>query len=1318
MKKQILLILCLIFFFTCLKANEKSVIKNYVQISKSEGLTHNNVTAISEDIYGRIWIGSFTGLDIYDSRKLYHVDLFQSQEITKLFDTGKEMLIATQNSLVSYHYQNGGYQKLTFQKKDIENVIAIIYNENKTNIVTRQNLYEYKNGAVTLLKKGIISYKSVVTDKFGTIWGLQNDAVHQIRPDFTPVKIYPLTNNREANNIHAHCIFPDANGSIWIGTKKDGLYRYNRGIDAFQKEILPLGAGLTTIENIGSINEDKYSRLWIGHNSGIAVYDYGDSYLRDYMLENSYGKIENTTVTHIYKTKNGHMVTGTYFSGAFYINELISSFGFYNFSKSREDGGGIAVNGITEDEKNRIWIATNRTGVNIVDKDGGLIKQLNQSTNGIADNIISVARDDNGNIWAGSLSNGLYKIDAGENVSHYTKATGLSGNSVYAMKVLNKDSLVIGTDRGVDIYSSISKSFTNIVPAGSYNYSFIGIHSASNYIYIIDGAFIIVYDQKKSSYAKYSLDKQYPGTRILSSYITNKGGILLGTNNGKLLLFEDFTIKPYPVNGEQIKTEISGIQIDINGNIWLSSGKNLFCINPKFEVKKFNLEWGLGKNELNIRSGFSDKNGVIYLGSTDGYVKFNPQKEADYKPQNPALYITSLKVSDKTVAANNELGILSTHINETGKIVLKDNQNFISFDISIIDFGYVQSPYSLRYKLSNFDESWTKINPSSNEISYTGLPSGKYELEIQLFSSENKILATRELAIIIKSPFYISSYMLLLYAIIVAAIIFLVYRYLKKQRAAKELIIETKRKQEEADRINALKLDFFTHISHEFETPLSVISILQDDILPTGQNGNLETGIFKRNIKRLEYLISQLMEFRSIESQHTPIKYTRQNIIPFLRSISEAFAPLIKRKEIKFDFITKVDDFEMLIDASKLEMLTGNLLSNSIKLTSYGGKAHLEVTRNGDQLSINIFHSGECLTEEQKQTFFEPYNKITSSNPYASSGISLAIVNSIAKLLNIELSILPVKDQGNLFKIDIPILLHTNETVAEDNTTSNVIKEIVDNTVYIEEQHLANLDYDSNRYGYRVLIVENDHDAGQVLKKKLEKHYQVVLAFRSKDALLIMKSQNIDLLISEVQIPEIDGYELCRMVKQNENTKHIPIALITSERTPEAKMKGFQNGADAFLQKPINVQELVLRLDNILKRKGILREYYSAFKLPNEDAEYFNNADELFLKNISNYIYDHLSDVELSVQQLAAYANVSRTQLYLNIKRLSGKTPSDFILNIKMQEAQKLLLSANLTTSEISYKLGYRNPNHFSRQFKEYVGHSPRKFKTNNGPGT
>jgi len=1307
----------IILFFTAfsLSGQVDQVIKNYIHISKNDGIVSNTVTSLSDDIYGRIWIGTTTGLNIFDSNQLSIVERHAGSYIYSLYDTGTEMLIATQGYLEAYDYELGTYSRLTNDEhgdndKDIKYISSIFRYHDQIILVGNGAIYGYAGGKVRMIKNDI-PYYIMNVDKFGTLWALYRDIVYKIDDDFNIIRSYKLTSS-DKSPLTGICLYPDSKGTVWVGTVKDGLYRYNRAFDDFKKENIVDTYEINEIENIGSINEDKYDRLWIGHNSGLAVYDYNNNYFKNYKLENSYNITLTTTITGIYMTKGQDMVLGTFFTGFFYIKELNSNMSFSNLGDSGGKTGIVTANGIIKDKNDNLWIGTNCMGISVLDRDKNIIRHINHTNAGINDNIVSLEIDNNDNVWAGSLSNGLYKITPNGRITHYihrqNDTTSLAGSRVYGLYSLNKDSLVVATNKGIDIYLHGKGIFSNIVPSTTEDFASFNIYEYKNYIYIIDIYSFFRFDRNSGRTEKFNFP-QYLDNQFQCSYMDERGRLWIGTTKGELLLFEHDKLVNYISDNKKINNRIANIQGDRNQNLWLASGNDILQISPDKKIRKINLAWGLGENEFNVRSCYTDKDKTIYFGTTDGLLSFNPQDITPQEKKAPELYISDFKLFKNSVTPG-ETHILEKHINNTTKLTLNNNQNFISFTVASVDFNTDEGvSYKCMYMLENFDNNWYEVNPASNEIIFTGLSTGKYMLHIQLTSEEEEVLASKGIEIVVKPPFMLSWYMIILYAAIFVIVLWLITRFVKRQRLTIEIIDQAKRKQEELTKLNALKLDFFTYISHEFKTPLAIISTLQEEIISNSSELDSDINIFKRNVKRLEYLINQLMDFRNMESQHASVEYGKYDIIPFIEGIYESFTLLYKQKRIEHQFITEISSLPMMFDADKMEKLIGNLLSNTFKHTQQGGKCYLKIVREEDKLVIDIYNSGVCFTNEQKVVIFQPYYRTNTSSTYPNSGMGLAIVNSIAKLLNIELDVIAVENEGNIFRIRIPVIQDDSIEISPSSMQNKIVNQIIDNTMYIEEQ--TNYFTENSSTTFQLLIVDNDTDTRKMLKRKLQDHFRILIASTAKEALQLLKSQNMDLIISDIYMSEMDGYSFCKEVKGNPLTQHIPVFLITSESSAEAKIKGFQSGADAFLRKPINIQELILRIDNMLRRKNVLRNYYSGINQSIIEKTEVNNTDEIFIKDLTEYIYSNLSDPDLSVHRLVQHFNISRTQLYFNIKRLTDQTPSQFILNIKMARAKQLLLSTELTSSEISYKLGYCNPNHFSRQFKEFYHISPSIFR-------
>lgn len=1286
-----------------------NAIENYIHISKKEGISHNNISTIHDDRYGRIWIGTFNGLDVYDSNRLIHIDRYSGMQIYSLFDTGREMFVATEQFLDVYDYETGRFARVQDNGWDILYAASILQLKDEIVILGNGNIYKYKDKEAQIVKRNIPCAR-LVHDKYGIFWGLGDGKVHQLNEKFEIMKTYQLK-NPDASLAKGLCLYADSRGIVWIGTIKDGLFKYNRADDCFQKESISIEYRNAELEDIASITEDEYDRLWIGFNYGISIYDYNNHQFKNYTFETKHNSLQNVAVTSIYQTKSHNMVIGSNFSGLFYIKELKSTERFFTLADSRDNLGGITSNGILKDKQSRIWVATNCKGISILNSEGDFIRRLDHTNSILSNNIISLETDTEGNIWAGGLSSGLYKIASNDRITHYTHqpddSTSLTGSFIQVLHTLNEDSMLIASNKGIEVLLCKQGKFSRLLYAGSKpDYNFYDIMCHKNKVYFVNMNSLVCFDRLTGKVEEFPWNG-LPYALLQCGYVDKNGHVWIGTKKGELCSFENGKFQLY-ISHKDIKN-ISGIEGDAKGNLWLASGDNLFCVTPEKEVRPFNLDWGLNGNEFNVRSSYTDADGCIYFGATERLLKFDPTQMVNRTYTPPVLHLLAFKLFNAPVEAGPS-SILKTHIDNTGKIVLENKQNFISFSVTCIDFNRDQPlvPYKIVYQLKNYDDNWYNVNPASNEISFTGLTTGTYFLNIKIETDSGEVLASKTVEIEICPPLWLKPYMLLLYVVLLGMIAYVVHLFLRKQRRAKELVLQSKREQAEMSKLNTMKLDFFTSISHEFQRPLDIISTLQNDLLPAEAEQDGESNIFKRNVKRLQYLIDQLMDFRNIESQHTPVRIGKYDLVGFLNDIYEAFTPLFKQKGITHEFITDTDSLSVLFDSDKFEMLIGNLLSNAFKHTHAEGKCTMKITHQNEVIIIDVFNSGKCLTEEQKVAIFQPYGSIQSDNVYSNGGIGLSIVNSIVKLLDINLSVIAVENEGNIFRIEMPVRKDDNiETISPKIT---IVNQIIDNTIYVEEQTSFIGDNTEESSLFQVLIVEDNADTKKILKKKLQNNYRVLLASNSDEALLILRSQSVDMVISSIT-SQVNGLELCRVIKENEKTNHIPVLLVSSEFTPESKILAFSSGADAFVQKPINLQELQLRMSNMLKNKNVLRSYYSHFDRSSVNEQPLNNADEVFLKTLTDYVLDHLGDPDLSIAQLSKHLNISRTLLYMNVKRIADQTPSAFILQIKMSQAREMLLHTNLTAAEISDKLGYCNANHFSRQFKEYYNESPSKFR-------
>lgn len=1314
MKSFALLFLWIFLSVNAVFGEHEGVIWNYEHLSKNDGLSSNRITALCDDRYGRIWIGTSQGLDIYDSHSVRKVASYAGLEICSLHDTGDKILICTSRYVESYDYGSGRFSRLTYDGRDVGYVRTILHVDSTVLLKTQDRLFRCEGGGLALVADDT-PYVGMCSDKFGQLWGLSGDKVYRIGESFDVTGTYQL-NSIDRSPLVGVCLYADSKGSIWVGTVKDGLYRYNRARDEFIREPIALQFGVPEIENICGMNEDCYDRLWIGHNNGVSVYDYNNDYFCNYVCERNDNAVLNTVVS-VFRTRRQNMLLGTYFSGLFSMGELDSGVEYHTLgSAGTQRTQNVTANGILRDDSGNWWVATNSTGINVLDGSGNFIRRISSVNRGINDNIIALQRDVRGDLWAGSLSSGLYRLRSDGTMRHYMRhpdhSGSLSGSNIQVLHALNADTLFVAHEKGIDIYRYASDDFITLCRCGEEDYAFYDVHAYGDRVYFVNFGSVLCYDRSTGEVSEWV----YPERSDLAPYfqcgwMDSSGVLWLGTTKGEVWRFERGDFEPVVEGDRMINGGIASMRGDVEGNIWMAAGKDLFRLDSLGVLRRFSLSKGMGIHEFNVRSAYVGDDGEICFGTTNGLACFRPEVLGRAAARSVTLLLSGLRLFNEPVAVGDK--VLKSPLNEVREIVLSHNQTFVTFEVSVIDYDiFRSSSYMCRYRLENFDDNWYELGPQ-REISYTGLPSGRYRLVVQLLGDDGTLMEEHELGVRVRAPLLLRAPMIGVYVILSGLLIWFFIRLARRQRQVRSLVETARREQETRARIDALKLDFFSYITYEFKTPLSIISTLQDSVLPpsSGSDPGSDSEIIRRNIERLGFLVDQLMDFRNIESRNIALAIRKYDFVPFLNRIYQSFAPLYDRKQISHIFESEVRDLPILFDAAKMEMMLGNLFGYTFKSVQAGGDISLRLREEGQMAVIELFNSGPCMTDEQRQAVFRSYDR----GGLPDRGIGLALVQSIAHLFNIGLSVEAVADRGNVFRVEIPITRDDGAATEQPDSITGIVDRIVDNTIYFEEaSEPCFLDAEGHRK-FRILLVEDDADSKLVLAKRLHEHFHVSSAATGDEALLMLKTLNVDVVICDMQLSGTSGADLCAMIKKSNRTRHIPVILESFDLTGENRIRALQCGADAVFEKPINLQELFLQLNNLLRTKDVLRDYYMAAGGSGVTAEALNNTDERFVLTVTNYIYGHLDDPNLSVNNLAQHANVSRTRLYLYMKRLMGQTPSDFILQIKMQEAAKMLQTTDKTSSEISYRLGYCNPNHFSRQFKSYYGVSPSEYKRTKG---
>ena len=1278
-------------------------VRNFEHLSKADGLPSNKVTAMADDPYGRIWIGTSHGLAYYDSENVKREEFFNGMAISALHDTGKEMIICTDRNTITYNYLNGRFVPIRSEGHDIMHVSVIMtIDSNKVILKTAKTVYEY-DGTKTATVKRETPYTTLTEDKYGNLWGQTKDTVYSINKDFSVSRKYVLL-KPGGTTAESTCLYADSKGRIWVGTLNGGLFWYNRATDKFIHDKMPALSNGKELDNICCISEDKDDRLWVGHNDGISIYDYPNGYFNTIICKNTDNSVFHT-VTGLHRTAWGDMIAGTWFSGFYHIGTIDTGIRYIPFpSSGNNTGNNITANGIEKDRNGNWWIATNCAGVYKMDTEWKLKDRIHSGNSIIDDNIVAIEYSPaTETFWFGSVSNGLYMMSAGKKaIKHFTKRQeGLSGNKISALK-LKGGTLYIATENGIDAYSTSDKTFRNIWKS-SHELSVYDITISGQKIYFLDFLSLICHDEENGHTWKVPPGKAVGVPLIQCGCTDSTGTVIMGTNRGDLYAAGDSIT--YVHSGYGIKENLSNMLVDRNGSIWISGGNRLYIIQEGSMPKSYDLSKYLGLNEFNVRSKYCDGSPEMIFGLTNGLMSINEKFSDNIPGPTPRLCVTGLKVNNEEARPGG--AILEKPMEETTKLTLQHGENNLAFSISVIDYDMFNTcQWECSYRLSPGSDKWIGLD-KARKIQCNGLRTGRYQLAIRLSDIyTGDTIAEKTIDLYIRPHVLAGMPMIAIYAIIAAALTGIFVIHFKRQKKIESDLDAARLEKEQRDSLDKMKMDIFSNIAYEFMTPVSVISSLQDSVLePESDTYENDKNLAKKNIQRLNHLVNQMITIKSIGANGITVRKKTYDIIPFIRQIYDEFAPAMDTMMIRHSFSCSIPSLPAKFDPELMEMLVSNIMSSLMKRMDKYGDFRTDIMDCGNSVNIQIASSNPETGSGNPAQISE-----TSGNTISSS-----LISSLAKLMGIAASPYVSETGTSGYKITISKEDVPNSAVPVPEKPTEITFQLINDALYSDIPSMPAEDvHQTQAEKFRILIMENDAEYKKFLESRLRKKY-IVYTGTGKEAHTIISTQDIDAIICDMNLASEDPYALCRMIKGTPGTQHISILMMYFELDEDTKVKSLQAGADALIQKPVNMTELQIRLNNIFSTKNVLRKYYTATHGDPEVPGTINSSDEKFMHALSEYISSHLADQNLSVSSLAEAMHVSRTQLYISLKRLAQCTPSGYILKVKMKYASDWLSGSSMPITEIADRLGYCNANHFSRQFKNFYGASPKSWRAGHG---
>lgn len=1157
-------------------------------------------------------------------------------------------------------------------------------------------------------------------------------------------------------------IFEDRAGALWIGTGGgldklvlEGANQHAVTIKHYHHD--PNDPASLSASAVWSIFEDQSGRLWIGTGNGLNRFDReAEKFYHYHHDPNDPNSLSENYIRTIGEDRSGMLWIGTWNGG---LNKLDRRRGmFAHYRNIPNDSNSLSHNNVrafyedSRDGGSTLWIGTRGGGLIKFDRKEQTFKQYTDDRddpNDLSHNYVwSILEDRAGRFWIGTYGDGLKRFDRKkERFTHYrhdpANPNSLSHKSVMPIYEDRFGTLWIGTDGGLNKFDPETETFKHYKhdPNDSASLSRNGIWSIfedhAGRLWIgTDGGGLNRFDREKGVFKHYKNDPDNPQS-LSNNHVfciledsRHNGTLWLGTWGGGLNKFDAATEKfvHYTEKDGLPNDVVYGILADDHGNLWLSTNKGISRFNIATETfKNYNTHDGLQSHEFNAGAYHKSKGGEMFFGGINGFNAFYPGEIKD-NTYIPPIVITAFKKFDQ---------IAKRDIAAADDIALSYKDKYLTFEFVALDYTNPEKN-QYAYKMEGFDENW--INAGARRFaSFTNLDPGNYVFKVKGSNSDgvwNEDGVAVKIAI--APPPWKTWWAYALYVLFAAGLLYGVRRYeLNRLRLKNQLQIEHL-EAEKLKELDHLKSKFFANISHEFRTPLTLILGPLENAVAKISDATIKKQLVMafEHGRRLLRLINQLLDLSKLEAGRMELKASRGNLIPFLKGILFVFESLAEERQITLDFRSSYANLEVYYDIEKMEQVFYNLISNAIKFIppDTGGKITVTVTQSQISLLKKLPPNVECVRISIKDTgigipadqqphifnrFYRAENLPRNSQP--GTGIGLALAREIVELHFGQIDMNSAEGRGAEFIVTLPLgkdHLAANQIVEDDEPAGRKSTQLVPEKIVsdgLQENNIAvaaSMD-DENREQDIVLIVEDNPEVRTFIRQYLEPDYAVIEAVNGRDGFDKAAAAIPDLMICDVMMPELDGYELCHALKNDERTSHIPVILLTAMGGEENKLEGLQTGADDYLTKPFSSKELLARVKNLIAQRRRLRERFSREIVLKPSEIAITSADERFLNRVKEAVEKNLGDEEFSVEDLGREVAMSRVQLHRKLKALTNQSAGEFILAMRLQRAVDLLKQNAGTVAEIAYMVGFNTPNYFAKCFRKQFGCSPSEYKMN-----
>ncbi len=1307
--------------------------KTYTTQSKTNGnISSNFITSLYNDNNGILWIGTNLGVNAYIPwlERFYTVPIPNTINVTHInSEMNDEIFFSGEHEIYIcklFDNENGTFKvsdNILNSQTNVSEIKDFSFKDNNTLILGTDNgikklSFELDSINFKVSVNSLSSFEELNNEQINVVSNIKNifwigtdKGLYKTTIDGTRVHVINNFSNIKGKNVPLgiNAIYEDNSETVWIATIDNGLYKYDQEQEIFEHFKFDLKNKLTlSSQKINAVYQDDFNVLWIGTaQGGINKLDLAQKPFITY-TNNPYDKysISDNLVTSILEDSKGRLWVAGYNKGLFrsinLVNDKnINNLKFESFKNQIKLLDTNVIRCIYEDDKGYIWFGTDNTLI-VYNPKNNQFKKVTFTSNSIQ-TIRNIHQIDKEHILlAGNLifilKNPWEIIDKNKNPKLNIKSIlPLNSNRVQAFLKDNKGFYWFGTSKGL-----LKCSF--------------------------DGQNINI-DKKFTDNKKDNISLSY--NNIFSLHEDNNN-LWVGTFGGGLNkltlndLGEPTKIDYYRKNDVLPDDAIYGILQEDDNYLWISTDMGLvrkYLNQNKIDV--FDVRDGLAQNNFRQGAYFKGKSGYFYFGGLNGLTIFNP-KNIELNTTPPKILITSLLVNNKVMKIGEKINnkiILEKSISETESISISQNEQTIAFQLAV---KHTSTPTKnkLAYKLEGFNDDWIEKDEGKTTVTYTNLSAGDYIFKIKAANSDGVWSPEiKSLNVSILPPWHKTWWSYLIFFLLIVLIGIGIIIYFVQHEKLKQRLKYEQLDKERLDIINQGKFRYFTNISHEFRTPLTLIAGPLEHIMSTNKNSENSKylAIIQKNTKRLISLVDQLITFRKAEQGYIHLNLSQNTLGNFIYPTTEAFENYAIEKNINFFYKVNSPNEKIVIDTEKVERILFNLLSNAFKNTPANGSISIEsdivLVSGKKMIQIDVVDNGKGIPAKDLDNIFERFYQLgTNEENVSGGGVGLAFCKSLINLFKGEISVKSKPFIETRFSVLIPAGNIEDYKSEEINTSEkSFIKEWVPLSVEYKSEILNSDTANDKEKQHHLLIVEDEEDVQNFLTSTLSKKYNITIANNGIEALEKIKLREPTLVISDVMMPEMDGFAFCEKIKSNPETCHIPVLLLTALSDNQDAIKGLEFGADEYVTKPFSLKLLELKIKKLIENNVRIKEYFTKnSSLPKKDIE-LSKRDKKFLNTVIEIIERNISDSNFGVEELSNEIGLSASHFYRRLKQLTGQIPNVYIRNFRLQRAAELLKENDgSNVAEIMYQIGIESNSYFSTSFKKLHGMSPSEFLKNN----